>query len=118
MLTFWRISEKSLSVNHITTFRAEVFYWLTILFSNTLGTALGDFLADSSGLGFAGGALLIAGLLAVQILHRACRLARTAFGLRLGIARHVTDNAFRLAGEILGRTGDPILVHPGHSCLS
>jgi uncharacterized membrane-anchored protein len=67
MLTFWRISEKSLSVNHITTFRAEVFYWLTILFSNTLGTALGDFLADSSGLGFAGGALLIAGLLAVVI---------------------------------------------------
>ena len=38
---------------------------MTILFSNTLGTALGDFLADNSGLGFAGGALLIAGLLAL-----------------------------------------------------
>ena len=40
-------------------------YWTAILFSNTLGTALGDFLADNSGLGFAGGALLIAGLLAL-----------------------------------------------------
>lgn len=63
MLTLWRISEKSLSVNHITTRRAEIFYWLTILLSNTLGTALGDFLADDSGLGFAGGAFLIGGLL-------------------------------------------------------
>ncbi len=63
MLIFWRMSEKTLSVNHITTLRAEVFYWITILFSNTLGTALGDFLADDSGLGFAGGAFLIGGLL-------------------------------------------------------
>ena len=40
-------------------------YWSAILFSNTLGTALGDFLADNSGLGFAGGALLIGALLAL-----------------------------------------------------
>jgi uncharacterized membrane-anchored protein len=43
-------------------------YWTAILFSNTLGTALGDFLADSSGLGFAGGALLIGGLIALTAL--------------------------------------------------
>jgi uncharacterized membrane-anchored protein len=65
ILIFWRFSVGSLSVTHIETPRAELLYWITILFSNTLGTALGDFLADTSGLGFAGGALLIAGLLAV-----------------------------------------------------
>ena len=55
----WRLSEKTLSVNNIHTTKGEVFYWAAILISNTLGTALGDYLADDSGLGFAGGALLI-----------------------------------------------------------
>ena len=64
----WRFTEKSLSVDHVTTRRAELFYWSAILFSNTLGTALGDFLADDSGLGFAGGALLIGALLVVVVL--------------------------------------------------
>ncbi len=63
----WRSTTGSLSVQDVTTRRAEVFYWLAILCSNTLGTALGDFLADSSGLGFAGGALLIGSLLAVVL---------------------------------------------------
>lgn len=60
---WWRV-EGSVSVNAITSPRAEAFYWLTILFSNTLGTALGDFLADS-GPGYEGGALVFTGLLAV-----------------------------------------------------
>ncbi|MEJ0096281.1 MAG: hypothetical protein WDN46_23625 [Methylocella sp.] len=64
ILLAWRFSVGSLSVNNIRTFKVEMFYWTAILFSNTLGTALGDFLADSSGLGFAGGALLIAAILA------------------------------------------------------
>src|SRR5208282_4466465 len=51
-----------LSVNNITSPRVETFYWTTILFSNTLGTALGDFLADS-GLGYSGGALFFGGAL-------------------------------------------------------
>lgn len=62
-LIIWRATEKSLSVTDIKSMRGEVFYWTAILFSNTLGTALGDFLADDSGLGFAGGAMLIGGLL-------------------------------------------------------
>jgi uncharacterized membrane-anchored protein len=61
----WRFTTGSLSVDHVNTRKAETFYWVAILFSNTLGTALGDFLADSSGLGFMGGALLIGGLLAL-----------------------------------------------------
>jgi uncharacterized membrane-anchored protein len=66
-LAAWRFTTGSVSVNNIRTRQAEVFYWVTILFSNTLGTALGDFLADSTGLGlgYEGGAVLIGGLLAL-----------------------------------------------------
>ncbi len=67
-LFIWKNTEKSLSVTNINTQRGEIFYWTAILFSNTLGTALGDFLADNSGLGFAGGALLIASLLALIVI--------------------------------------------------
>lgn len=66
----WRFTMGSLSVDHVRTRKAELFYWIAILFSNTLGTALGDFLADSSGLGFTGGALLIGGLLALVLLAK------------------------------------------------
>ncbi len=45
-LGLWWRTEGTVSVNRIATPRAEAFYWITILFSNTLGTALGDFLAD------------------------------------------------------------------------
>jgi uncharacterized membrane-anchored protein len=65
IFTVWYFSGESLSVEKIRTRKVEIFYWTAILFSNTLGTALGDFLADDSGLGFAGGAELIGGLLAL-----------------------------------------------------
>lgn len=68
ILFLWKLSEKSLSVTTITNKRTETFYWTAILFSNTLGTALGDYLADDSGLGFAGGAILIGSVLIVLIL--------------------------------------------------
>lgn len=68
VLAVWHFSEKTISVNNIQTTKAECFYWLTILFSNTLGTALGDFLADDSGIGFLGGAVLIGGLLGLDVL--------------------------------------------------
>jgi len=68
ILAIWRYSEGTLSVNFIRARRVEVFYWTAILFSNTLGTALGDFLADSSGLGFLGGAVLIGSLLLLVVL--------------------------------------------------
>ena len=63
VLAVWRINVGTLSVIHIHTFKVEAFYWTAILVSNTLGTALGDYLADSSGLGFSGGALLISALI-------------------------------------------------------
>jgi uncharacterized membrane-anchored protein len=66
ILGAWRLALGSLSVSRIDNSKAEVFYWVTILFSNTLGTALGDFLADDTGLGlgYGGGALVIAAALA------------------------------------------------------
>lgn len=67
-LTIWYLSEKSLSVNNIQTPKEETFYWIAILFSNTLGTAFGDFLASTSGLGFAGSAFLIASIIGLIIL--------------------------------------------------
>jgi uncharacterized membrane-anchored protein len=77
VLSAWYFSEKTLSVSNINTTKAELFYWIAILFSNTLGTALGDFLADDSGLGFLGGALLIGGLIAfITLLYYITRLNR------------------------------------------
>lgn len=67
-LLIWKAIEKTLAVTDIKSRRAEIFYWTAILFSNTLGTALGDFLADNSGLGFFGGAILIGSLLLVIVL--------------------------------------------------
>jgi uncharacterized membrane-anchored protein len=63
-LAIWKFIAGSVSVNNIVSPKAETFYWFTILFSNTLGTALGDFLADS-GLGYQGAAVVFAGLLAL-----------------------------------------------------
>jgi uncharacterized membrane-anchored protein len=68
ILIVWKLTEGSLSVTQVQTRRGEIFYWMAILFSNTLGTALGDFLADDSGLGFGGSALLISAVLLVVIL--------------------------------------------------
>jgi uncharacterized membrane-anchored protein len=70
IFALWRFSSESLSVEHIKTRKLEFLYWVAILFSNTLGTALGDFLADDSGLGFAGGAALIGGLLAIVVIAK------------------------------------------------
>jgi uncharacterized membrane-anchored protein len=66
-LTVWRLTLGSVSVDCITDWRVEGFYWATILFSNTLGTALGDWVADS-GPGYEGGALLFAGAIAIVTL--------------------------------------------------
>jgi uncharacterized membrane-anchored protein len=66
-LGIWRCSEGTVSVNTIVTPKAESFYWVTILFSQTLGTALGDWAADTNGLGYGGGAILFAGALAATL---------------------------------------------------
>lgn len=72
----WKLSKLSFSVTSIHSLKGELFYWGAILVSNTLGTALGDYLADDSGLGFAGGALLISSIIAVVVaLHYTTRIS-------------------------------------------
>lgn len=65
VLFVWHRSTGSLSVDHIRDPKVETFYWIAILVSNTLGTALGDYLADSSGLGYATSNLLISAAIAL-----------------------------------------------------
>ena len=78
-LLVWRLSEGAISADNVTTPRAETFYWLTILFSQTLGTALGDWVADSNGLGYSGGALLFGALLAgLAVADYATNVSRVA----------------------------------------
>lgn len=66
-LAFWRWSMGSVSVETVRTPKAEIFYWVTITFSQTLGTALGDWIADTTGLGYEGGAIVFAALLLVLV---------------------------------------------------
>jgi uncharacterized membrane-anchored protein len=64
-LATWYWSAGSISVNTVSTPGIETFYWVAILFSQTLGTALGDWMADTNGLGYEGGALVFAAGLAL-----------------------------------------------------
>ena len=65
MLALWYRSQGTVSVDTVSTSKVEAFYWAAITFSQTLGTALGDWMADSTGLGYEGGALVFAAGLAV-----------------------------------------------------
>lgn len=67
-LIVWRLRLGTVSVSSITTPKAEMFYWLTIMFSQTLGTALGDWTADTAGLGYLGAAAIFSALLVGIVL--------------------------------------------------
>jgi len=64
-LVAWYWSEGTVSVDTVNTPKVEAFYWATITFSQTLGTALGDWMADDAGVGFLGGALVFGAALAI-----------------------------------------------------
>ena len=64
-LLIWHRAMGSISVESVSNPKAETFYWLTIMFSQTLGTALGDWTADSAGLGYVGAAYIFSGGLAL-----------------------------------------------------
>ena len=66
-LAIWYKTLGSVSVASVSTPKVEVFYWVTIMFSQTLGTALGDWTADTAGLGYGGGAIIFSALLAVVL---------------------------------------------------
>lgn len=78
-LFVWKRTLGTVSVDSVRTPAAEWFYWVTILFSQTLGTALGDWTADSASFGYRGSAILFGGLLAVVAsLYLWTRISRTA----------------------------------------
>jgi len=77
-LAIWYRMLGSVSVNTVSSPREEMFYWITIMFSQTLGTALGDWTADTAGLGYEGGALVFGLLLAVvAIAYKWTKVSRT-----------------------------------------
>ncbi|MDF2117917.1 hypothetical protein PY365_20300 [Roseiarcaceae bacterium H3SJ34-1] len=77
-LGLWYRSRGSISVDTVTGPKVEAFYWATIMFSQTLGTALGDWMADSTGLGYNGSALVIAGtLIIISLLYFTTKVSHT-----------------------------------------
>ena len=92
----WHKSLGSVNINTVATARAEIFYWVTITFSQTLGTALGDWIADA-GLGYSGGALVFGFALAIlAALYFATRISHvllfwTAFILTRPLGATVGD---------------------------
>lgn len=78
-LLLWHRTLGSISVDTVVSPKTEAFYWVTIMFSQTLGTALGDWTADSAGLGYRLGALVFMAMLAVLAgLYYRTRVSRTA----------------------------------------
>ncbi|MEI6400348.1 MAG: hypothetical protein WCO58_02405 [bacterium] len=104
ILGLWYFTEKSISVTEIKTKKGEIFYWMAILFSNTLGTALGDFLAHNSGLGFAGGALLVGSLILVTVI---LKYATKISGVLLFWIAFILTRPFgATVGDVLTKTPD------------
>jgi uncharacterized membrane-anchored protein len=100
-LIVWYRVAGSVSASSITTRKAESFYWITIMFSQTLGTALGDWTADSAGLGFGGGALLFGGLLLLVVgAYYFTRVSRT---ILFWIAFVLTRPLGAVVGDLLDK---------------
>lgn len=77
-LLAWRLSMGSISIETVNTPKVEVFYWVTIMFSQTLGTALGDWVADTNQMGYLGAAGVFGGLLGLTaLLYFFARISHT-----------------------------------------
>jgi uncharacterized membrane-anchored protein len=106
-LFVWKRSTGDVSVYAVSTPRSEIFYWVTIMASQTLGTALGDWTADSAGLGYGGSAALFGGLLLLLLAAFAwTKLSRTALFWAAFILT-------RPLGAVLGDFLDKPLDHGG-----
>ncbi len=103
-LLLWRARTGSISVGNIASREAEIFYWIAILISNTLGTALGDFAADSSGLGFGGGALVFGAVLVLIAL--AYKFTAISHTVLFWAAFVLTRPLGATAGDLLTKPAD------------
>jgi uncharacterized membrane-anchored protein len=102
VLATWRLTLGSITFDHVSDPKIETFYWVTILFSNTLGTALGDFMADSAHLGYVGGALAIGAALAIIVgLYFCTQVSRT---LLFWLAFVLTRPLGATLGDTLNKT--------------
>ena len=99
----WWISERTLSVHAINTTKRELFYWAAILFTFALGTSGGDFIAESTGVGYALSALLFAGLIALTAL--AYYVFKVDGVLAFWIAYILTRPLGASTGDLLSQTG-------------
>jgi uncharacterized membrane-anchored protein len=100
----WYRSLGSIDVSTVSSPKSEMFYWLTIMFSQTLGTALGDWTADSAGMGYAGSALLFGSLLALLVaLYLWTRVSRTAL---FWVAFILTRPLGAVVGDLLDKPID------------
>ncbi|MDS7968819.1 hypothetical protein RMB12_17495 [Acinetobacter sp. V117_2] len=106
-LFVWYLSCGTISVKSIQSAKSEVFYWLTIMFSQTLGTALGDWTADTQGLGYTSAALIFGTLLLVlAICYFYTKISRTLlFWLAFVLTRPL--------GAVLGDFLDKPIAHGG-----
>jgi uncharacterized membrane-anchored protein len=103
----WRATLGRISADDIADRRTEMFYWLTITFSQTLGTALGDWFADTAGLGYLGSAFVLGGVLAlILILH----FRRSVDAVLLFWAAFILT---RPLGAVVGNVFDKPLDHGG-----
>lgn len=106
-ITLWYQQCGTVNIASVNTFKSEVFYWLTIMLSQTLGTALGDWTADTAGLGYLGGATIFGGaLLLLVIAFYFTQISRTVlFWLAFVLTRPL--------GAVLGDFLDKPLDHGG-----
>jgi uncharacterized membrane-anchored protein len=78
-LLLWYLTHGSIAVDTVSSPKSEIFYWIAIMFSQTLGTALGDWTADTAGLGYFGGALVFGIMLAlIALAYYRTAISRTA----------------------------------------
>ena len=98
-LAAWRLTLGSIQFDRIETPRTEAFYWIAILTSNTLGTALGDFAADNGGLGFEGGALVFGA--AILVVAAAYFFTRLSHALLFWAAFILTRPLGATVGDLL-----------------
>ncbi|MGY8664279.1 hypothetical protein Q3C01_18290 [Bradyrhizobium sp. UFLA05-109] len=103
-LAIWYRTMGSVSIASINSKTAETFYWITILFSQTLGTALGDWMADSTGLGYRGGAIVFAA--GIAIVAAAYLWTRTSRTLLFWIAFVLTRPLGATVGDFLDKPLD------------
>jgi uncharacterized membrane-anchored protein len=106
-LFIWYRTLGTVAVESVRSPKSEMFYWVTIMFSQTLGTALGDWTADSAGLGYSGGALVFSAMLAViAILYYRTKVSHT---LLFWAAFILT----RPLGAVVGDFLDKPIIHGG-----